>query len=131
MNADLKKIVSRVKTAQARLQAMLNQQDWMEEARKYAEKQGTEVKKLITADFGKVKVFIERERKELERFQKQIPGEVKKFKKLLAQQRKDLEKMLGSLGNLNRKKPKTASKKGTAHGSSKKGSSRKKAAPSS
>jgi antitoxin component HigA of HigAB toxin-antitoxin module len=129
MNADLKKIVSRVKTAQARLQNVLNNQDWpgyMDEARKYAEKQGSEVKKLLSSDLGKVKTFIERERKELERFQKQIPGEVKKFKKLMTQQRKELEKMLGSLGALNGKKRKTGIKKGTA----KKASSRKKAAPS-
>jgi antitoxin component HigA of HigAB toxin-antitoxin module len=133
MNAELKKIVSRVKTAQTRLQSMLNNQDWpgyMEEARKYAEKQGTEVKKLLSSDLGKVKTFIERERKELERFQKQIPGEVKKFRKLLMQQRKDLEKMLGSIGTLgatsNGKKRKTGSKKGTA----KKAGTRKKAAPS-
>jgi len=130
MNAELKKIVSRVKTAQTRLQTVLNKQDWMEEARKYAEKQGTEVKKLLSSDLGKVKTFIERERKELERFQKQIPGEVKKFRKLLMQQRKDLEKMLGSIGTLgatsNGKKRKTGSKKGTA----KKAGTRKKAAPS-
>jgi hypothetical protein len=85
------------------------------------------VKKLLSSDLGKVKSFIERERKELERFQKQIPGEVKKFKKLITQQRKDLEKVLGSLGALNGKKRKSGSKKGTA----KKASSRKKAAPSS
>jgi hypothetical protein len=130
MNAELKKIVSRVKTAQTRLQTVLNKQDWMEEARKYAEKQGTEVKKLLSSDLGKVKTFIERERKELERFQKQIPGEVKKFRKLLMQQRNDLEKMLGSIGALgapsNGKKRKTGSKKGTA----KKAGTRKKAAPS-
>lgn len=130
MNADLKKIVSRVKTAQTRLQSVLNNQDWpgyMDEARKYAEKQGNEVKKLLSSDLGKVKTFIERERKELERFQKQIPGEVKKFKKLLTQQRKDLEKMLGSLGTLNGKKRKTGPKKASA----KKAGTRKKAAPSS
>ncbi len=129
MNTDLKKIVSRVKAAQTRLQSMLNNQDWpgyMEEARKYAEKQGSEVKKLLSSDLGKVKTFIERERKELERFQKQIPGEVKKFRKLLTQQRKDLESVLGSLGALNGKKRKTGSKKGTA----KKAGTRKKAAPS-
>jgi hypothetical protein len=127
MNAELKKVVSKVKAAQSHLQTMLNKQDWMEEARKYAEKQGNEVKKLLSSDLGKVRTFIERERKELERFQKQIPGEVKKFRKLLMQQRKDLEKMLGSLGTLsNGKKRKSGSKKGTA----KKAGTRKKAAPS-
>jgi hypothetical protein len=125
MNADLKKIVGRVKDAQNHLQTMLKKQDWMEEARKYAEKQGTEVKKLLSSDLEKVKTFIERERKELERFQKQIPGEVKKFRALLTKQRKDLEKMLGSI-----KKTKSGSKKKGSKSTSKKTGTRKKAAPS-
>lgn len=111
MNPELKKIVSRMKTAQKKLEVMLDQQDWMEEARKYAEKQGSEVKKLLSSDFGKVKTFIERERKELERFQKQIPGEVKKFKTLLAGQRKELEKALKKLGAAKAKGFKKAAKK--------------------
>lgn len=113
MNPELKKIVSRVKTAQKKLEVMLDQQDWMEEARKYAEKQGNEVKKLLTSDFGKVKTFIERERKELERFQKQIPGEVKKFKTLLQGQRKELEKALKKLGAAKAKSFKGTPKKAT------------------
>lgn len=123
MNTDLKKIVSRVKDAQKKLQTVLKNQDWMEEARHYAEKQGNEVKKLLSSDLGKVKTFLERERKELERFQKQIPGEVKKFRTLLMRQRKDLEKMLSSLGTMAKKKA-GAKKKGSSK--AKAGSTRKK-----
>ena len=47
MNADLKKIVGRVKDAQQQLQSLVQDQAWVEEARKYAERQGKEVKKLI------------------------------------------------------------------------------------
>lgn len=94
MNKDIKKVVGRVKDAQDKLQALIKSQEWVDEARKYAERQGKEVKKLISADAGKVKVFLERERKELERFQKQIPGEVKKFRTFVLSQRKELEKLL-------------------------------------
>src|ERR1051325_1818452 len=80
MNAEIKKVVTRVKEAQVQLQNLVKSQDWIEEARKYAERQGKEVKKLFAPDVEKMKTFLERERKELERFQKQIPGEVKKFR---------------------------------------------------
>jgi len=94
MNAELKKVVGRVKTAQAQLQTLLKDKSWLDEARKYAERQGKEVKKLLSGDVSKVKTFIERERKELERFQKQIPGEVQKLRKFVDGQRKELEKLL-------------------------------------
>lgn len=118
---NLKKVVGRVKEAQAKLQHLLKGQEWVEEARKYAERQGKEVKKLITTDAGKVKVFLERERKELERFQKQIPGEVKKFRTFVLSQRKELEKLLANV-------TKTSKKKAT--GTRKKKSSSKKASAS-
>jgi len=44
----------------------------VEEVRKYAETQGGEVKKLISADFKKLRTFLEREKGELEKFQKQL-----------------------------------------------------------
>jgi hypothetical protein len=94
MNADLKKIVGRVKDAQQQLQSLVQDQAWVEEARKYAERQGKEVKKLITSDVKKVRTFLEKERKELERFQKQIPSEVKKLRKFVDGQRKELEKLI-------------------------------------
>jgi hypothetical protein len=96
-NADIKKVISKVKAAQSKLQGVLKNQDWVEEARKYAERQGTEVKKLLSSDLDKVKIFLEKERKELERIQKQIPGEVKKLKGFVSSQRKELERLLTSL----------------------------------
>ncbi len=96
MNTELKKIVGRVKEAQQQLQGLVQDQTWVEEARKYAERQGKEVRKLITSDVKKVRTFLEKERKELERFQKQIPSEVKKLRKFVDGQRKELEKLIAT-----------------------------------
>ena len=114
MNADLKKIVSRVKSAQTQLETLLKDKSWIEDARKYANRQSKEVKKLLTADVAKVRTFLERERKELERFQKQLPAEVQKLKKFVDSQRKELEKLLGSVRKVRdgkQKTKKTGSKK--------------------
>src|SRR3954451_8544809 len=97
MNGELKKVVGRVKEAQKKLQTLVKSQDWVEVARKYAERQSKEVKKLLTADSARLKTFLERERKELERFQKQIPGEVKKLRTYVLSQRKEFEKLLGNV----------------------------------
>jgi hypothetical protein len=118
MNGELKKILGRVKEAQGQLQSMLKDKTWVEEARKYAEKQGKEVKKLLDSDVAKVKTFIERERKELEKFQKQIPGEVKKFRKFVDGQRKELEKLLRRVNGV-----KAGKKKGSASRAKKSGES--------
>ncbi len=107
MNSDLKKIVSRVKSAQNQLESMLKDKSWIEDARKYANRQSKEVKKLLTADVAKVRTFLERERKELARFQKQLPGEVQKLKKFVDSQRKELEKLLGSVRKVRDGQPKT------------------------
>ncbi len=97
MNSEIKKVFTRVKAAQAQLQGMIQGQDWIEEARKYAKRQGKEVKKLFGPDVEKMKSFLEKERKELGRFQKQIPGEVKKLKKFVNAQKKEFEKLLGQV----------------------------------
>jgi hypothetical protein len=97
MNVEVKKVVDRAKKAQSKLQNMLQNQDWIEDARKYAEKQGKEVKKLLTSDVSRLKTFLEKERKELERFQKEIPGEVKKLRGFVKTQKKELEKLLKNL----------------------------------
>lgn len=104
MNTELGKVVENLKAAQGRLQNLVKNKGWIDEARKYAEKQGKEVKKLLSADVGKVRTFLERERKELERFQKSLPGEVNKLRKLVVSQRKEFESLL--------KKVKKATKKG-------------------
>lgn len=120
MNSEVKKVIDRAKKAQAKLQVILQNQDWIEEARKYADKQRREVKKLLNTDVNKVKNFLERERKELERFQKEIPGEVKKLRAFVKSQRKELENLIanlrvatktGNFKNLTRKTKKAASSK--------------------
>jgi hypothetical protein len=97
MNSEIKRVVTRVKSAQENLKVMLQRQDWVEEARKYADRQRKEMKKLLASDLEKVKTFVEKERKELEKFQKELPGEVKKVKALLKGQRKDLSKLLATI----------------------------------
>lgn len=95
MNDELKKVVGRVKEVHGQLQSILKDKDRVvDEAKRYADRQGKEVKKLVSGDMKLVKQFIEREREELARFQKEIPGEVEKFKKFFAGQRKELEKLL-------------------------------------
>lgn len=117
-HSEVQKVLKRAKEAQAKLKGILESQDWIEEARKYAEKQSKEVKKLLSNDAGKVRAFLEKERKELERFQKEIPGEVKKLRGFVKAQRKELEKLLKNLrrasktGNLKAlKKTKSSPKK--------------------
>ena len=122
MKSEIKKVVGRVKEAQGRLQMALQDRTWIEEARKYADKQGKDVRKLLAGDVDKVRAFIERERKELERLQKQIPGEVKKLKKFFDQQKKELEKLLKKLAktrklNLKSKGKGSQAKKGKSAGS--------------
>jgi hypothetical protein len=97
MNSEVKKVVDRAKKAQTKLQTILQSQGWIEDARKYAEKQRKEVKKLLSSDIGRVKSFLEKEQKALGRFQKEIPGEVKKLRSFVKTQRKELEKLLKNL----------------------------------
>ncbi|MGK5084653.1 hypothetical protein WDW37_15260 [Bdellovibrionota bacterium FG-1] len=130
MNTEIKKVVGRVKQAQQKLQTLIKNQDWVEDARKYAERQGKEVKKLISADSSKVKAFLERERKELERFQKQIPGEVKKVRSFVLSQRKEFEKLLAKVGKVNRAGSKAKGKTKKATGTKKKASTKKSASGS-
>ncbi len=94
MNGEIRKVVNKVKAAQAPLQALLKNKTWVEDARKYVERQGKEVRKLFSADVSKLKAFLEKEKKELGKFQKQIPGEVKKIRKFVSTQKKEFEKLL-------------------------------------
>jgi hypothetical protein len=124
---DLKKIFNNVRTVQGRLQVMLKDPKWIDEARTYAEKQGKELKKIVSTDATRVRKFLEKQRGELEKFQKQIPGEVKKIQGFVKTQRKELEKLL-------KKASKTKASKGRAGNSKTKprttGGVRKKAAAS-
>jgi roadblock/LC7 domain-containing protein len=72
MNSEVAKVVEGAKKAQAKLHTALKKQDWIEEARKYAEGQRKEVKKLISGDMAKVKTFLEKERKEFEKLLKNL-----------------------------------------------------------
>jgi hypothetical protein len=100
MNEDLKKVIGRVRTAQRSLQSFFKSQDWVEEARKYAERQGKEVRKLFSSDLTKVKSFLEKERRELEKLQKQLPSEVEKLRTFVQGQRRELKKLLVRVGKV-------------------------------
>lgn len=97
-NGDWKKLVERLKTTQAQLQTMVKEGTWVDEARKYAEKQGSEVRKFLSADAEKFKVLLDRERKGLDKLQKQIPQEVQKFRDFVNDQKKEFEKLLLNIG---------------------------------
>lgn len=60
----------------------------------FAGKQSKEVRKMITTDLNKVKAFLEKERKELEKIQKNIPQEFKKLRKFVDGQKKEIRKMM-------------------------------------
>jgi bisphosphoglycerate-dependent phosphoglycerate mutase len=97
MKTKIKKVVGQVKTARAKLEknfGVLKGQDWVEEARKYAEKQSKEMKKLLATDAKKVQAFVTKERKELEKLQKQLPAEVEKLRTFVLSQRKEFEKLI-------------------------------------
>ncbi len=131
VNTELHKVVKKAKVAQEKLQTILKDKSWIEDARKYAEKQGKEVKKLLANDVDRVLSFLEKQSKELEKIQKQIPAEVKKLKKYVHAQRKEFDALVANVkkGNFKfkakavvRKKPKTAKKAATKKASSQKSS---------
>ena len=78
---EVKKIVGQLKTAQKQFQNLMKDKTWLEDVRKYAEGQGKGIKKLLSSDLTKVKAFLDREKKELDKFQKQIPNELEKIKR--------------------------------------------------
>ncbi len=94
MNSDIKKVLDRVKQAQSQVQTLVKDRAWVASAKKYAERQSKEVKKIINSDVAKVKTFLNREKKELERLQKKIPGEVDKIKTFVESQKQELQTLL-------------------------------------
>jgi DNA anti-recombination protein RmuC len=110
INVEIKKVVNRVKEAQVQLQKMVKSHDWIDDARHYAERQGKEVKKLFTSDVEKLKAFLERERKELESFQKHLPSEMKKIRKFVNVQKKEFGKLLLSIRKITAESVGTAAK---------------------
>jgi hypothetical protein len=103
------RVMTRVKDAQNQLKSLMKDGNWMEDARRYVERQRKEVQKLIHGDLEKLRDFLERERQGLEVLQKQIPTELNRWKKYLSSQRQELEQVLSALGV--RKKVKKRAKK--------------------
>jgi hypothetical protein len=110
---EVKKAVGQIKTAQSKFQDLLKDRTWVDDAKKYAESQGKEVRKLLKGDISKVKKFIKSETKNLENFQKKIPGEIKKIKSFVEGQRKEFDKLLKKVTKASikatRSKPKSKS----------------------
>jgi len=94
---DVQKIIGRLKEARTQIETLIKDRSWMEEAKKVAEKQGQEVKKILDGDVAKLKAFLEKEKKELEKLQASIPGEVEKLKKFVDTQKQELTKLLGTV----------------------------------
>jgi dsDNA-specific endonuclease/ATPase MutS2 len=101
-----RKMVERINT--------LIKDNWMDEARKFAERQGREVRKLIQSDLHRVRSFVEREKRDLEKLQKQIPGELNRWKKALEGQKKELTQLLNKAGPRGAAKAKASGKKKVA-----------------
>ncbi len=120
--ANAKKILDRVKSARTQLENLLKDRSWIGDAKKVAEKQGKEVKKIIDTDVAKLRVFLEKERKELEKLQAQIPGEVARIKHFVDGQKKELSKLLKTV----KAKAKTQKKSAAGTKSKKKTGTRKK-----
>ena len=127
MNAELQKMAERVKSARTQIQTIIQDKAWMGEAKKYAEKQGNEVKKLINSDVHKLRSFLEKEKSELEKIQKQIPVEIEKMKGFVDSQKKELQKLLVSMKGKAGKAKKRKSKKGPVKKSKKAGTARSQA----
>lgn len=94
LNEEMRKLVSQLRSAQDRFQSAVKNGSVLEEARKVAERQKKDVRKLLGKDFDRVMNFIEKERKELDRLQKRLPGEVAKLKKYVQNSRQEFERIL-------------------------------------
>lgn len=115
---DLKAIVSKAKGAQKKIQAVLNNQAWLDEARLLAERQKKELSKLISGDVTKVKSFVEQERKALEKLQKEIPSDLTRYKTFFSTQKAEYQKLLKSLTQV-QAQAKSEAKTGVAKASKK------------
>jgi antitoxin component HigA of HigAB toxin-antitoxin module len=100
----VKKILDRVKSARTQVESLLKDRSWIDQAKRVATKQGQEAKRILDSDIVKLKTFLEKERKELEKLQGQIPGEVQKIKKFMDQQKQELAKLLGTVKTVAEKK---------------------------
>jgi peptidoglycan hydrolase CwlO-like protein len=128
VKSSTQRILDRLKGARTQMEALIKDRGWIEDAKKAAEKQGREMKKMLDSDVAKLRRFIESERKELEKVQKQIPGEVKKLKAFVESQKKELSKLLNSAS---KGAGKTSKKGSRSKGAAKKAAASKKKKPSS
>jgi len=87
---------------------MINRKELLKEAQNFADRQRREFKKIIKTDAARLKTYLEKERREIQKLQTRLPGEIKKIRQYAETQRRELDKLI--------KKVKTASKKaaGTA-----------------
>lgn len=108
MNSELKKAVKQVNQFREKVNHAIKDQDWFEDVKCFAMKQRQQVQKRFGADISRFKVFLERERKEIENFQKKIPGEVRKFKQILVGQRREIENIILKLKRVSAKRLNTA-----------------------
>lgn len=115
VNTEIKKVVRQLKKAQKQFQGFIKDKNWLDEARRYAETQGREVKKLLSGDMKKVSTFLKRERGELEKIQRKLPSELKRLRTFLDKHRKEFEKHLTALkGGVKTRVQKTRSPKRTS-----------------
>jgi ABC-type transporter Mla subunit MlaD len=122
---EMKRWLDKMKAAQAQINTLVKD-NWVDEARRFAERQGKEVRKLIQSDLNKVRTFVERERKDLEKLQSQIPAELDRWKKALETQKKELSGLLNRVG-VGKARPKKSARKARVKGKPKAKATRGKA----
>lgn len=110
ISVDLKNILRKIKGVQVQFKKTFDGKSVAVEAKKYADRQSKDLKKLINQDIEKVRSFLEDQKSEVERFQKQIPAEVKKWSQYLTSQRKELESILRTVSSGTAPKKKGSSK---------------------
>lgn len=114
IDAEVKKVIGRLKAARGQFEQLVKTQAWVDEARKFAEKQQREVKKLLNTDLHRVRAFIEKEKAGLNKLQQKLPTEVARVRKFVSLQRKDLEKMLKGLRKAKKTRANGAAGKATS-----------------
>lgn len=108
LNQEFKKVMEQLRTAQSQIQSMIKNKDLVEEAKKFANQQGAEVKKLVEGDIKKIKRFIDKKKPEIKKLQKTIPAEVKKLQTFVNTQKSEIEKLLKKARRLSKLSKKTA-----------------------
>jgi|GEM_PF-4526958 len=97
--------VNRLSEAQGKFKGFLDKNTAI--AKKYANRGQAEFKTRLNDDLGKFQKMIEKERRDLEALQRQIPKEMNKLSKFLVKQTKEVRKVLKTLS---KKAPMTAAK---------------------